>query len=101
MSIFINTNTNEYPRHIGDIQILYPYHKGEDFLPDGWHLVEPTAHPTITSEQTVEESFPVNIDGKWKQSWVVRDLTDSEAQEKERLFLEDQKRLNPSTEEEG
>lgn len=75
--IFISPN-NEYPRHIGDIQIDYPnWQEGEE-LPLGWKQVEPVAKPEVTADEIAFEDFPVEVDGIYKQNWKVRPLTDEE-----------------------
>lgn len=77
MSLFISPN-NEYPRHIGDIQLLNPnWNPGQD-LPEGWTSVEYTEAPETSGIAIAFEVFPKEIDGVWYQSWDTRDLTQQE-----------------------
>jgi hypothetical protein len=76
MSIYLNTQTQEYPRFIGDLQLL-GWVVGEP-LPENWVEVTSINPPTITNNQIATEEFPVNIDGTWSMSWVVRELTEEE-----------------------
>ena len=75
--IYISPN-NEYPRHIGDIQLEHPQFKEGDALPDGWVKVEETDRPTVGTDQIAYEDFPVEVDGVMTQNWVVRDMTQEE-----------------------
>ena len=72
--MFINENTKEYPRFIGDLQLLHPG-TTTDTLPDGWALVEETSMPEPQSGKGVFEAEPKQINGVWKQQWETRDLT--------------------------
>ena len=71
---------NEYPRHIGDIQLENPGFKEGDTLPEGWVKVEESDRPVISEGQVAYEVFPVETDGVWYQAFEVRDLTDQEIQ---------------------
>ena len=75
--LYINSE-NEYPRHIGDIQIDHPSFKEGDALPTGWVKVEESERPTAGTDKVTVESFPEEIDGVMTQSWTVRDLTQAE-----------------------
>jgi hypothetical protein len=80
MSIYINTDTNEYPLYQGDIRILYP-DMGDDFvLPNGYAEVEDTLLPTIEIGQTFDEALPVfnSATDKYERIFTVRDLTEEE-----------------------
>ena len=75
--IYINPE-NEYPRHIGDVQLAKPGFKDGDALPTGWVKVEESERPTAGTDKVTVESFPEEIDGVMTQSWTVRDLTQAE-----------------------
>jgi hypothetical protein len=74
---YISPN-NQYPRYPGDIQIVSPGWVVGDPLPEGWIFVEETPTPEIQEGQTFYSGEPEQIDGIWKQSWIVRDLTEEE-----------------------
>jgi len=75
--LYINAE-NEYPRHIGDVQLVKPSFKEGDALPTGWQRVEESERPTAGTDQVTVEGTPEEIDGVMTQTWVVRDLTQAE-----------------------
>jgi hypothetical protein len=75
--LYINSD-NEYPRHIGDVQLAKPSFKDGDPLPTGWVKVEESERPTAGTDQVTVEGIPEEINGVITQSWVVRDLTQAE-----------------------
>jgi len=75
--LYINSE-NEYPRHIGDIQLVKSGFKDGDALPTGWVKVEESERPTAGTDKVTVESFPKEIDGVMTQTWTVRDLTQEE-----------------------
>jgi hypothetical protein len=75
--LFINPQ-NEYPRHVGDIQILNPNWQVGDPLPAGWLEVVPTENPDVPENKVLIELAPVEINGVWTQVWSLRDLTAEE-----------------------
>jgi hypothetical protein len=75
--LYINSD-NEYPRHIGDVQLAKPSFKDGDALPTGWKSVEESERPTAGTDQVTVEGFPETVDGVMTQSWTVRDLTQAE-----------------------
>jgi hypothetical protein len=80
MSIYINTNTNDYPLFEGDIRLLYPDMGTEFVLPAGFAEVEETPVPTLEIGQTFDE-FPPVFDSKskkYQRSFGVRDMTKEE-----------------------
>ena len=77
MSLFINEK-NEYPRYIGDLLLINPEWEEGDDLPDGWKLVNESEVPEFGEGQTIEEDFPVEVDGEFYRNLKVRDLTDEE-----------------------
>jgi hypothetical protein len=74
---YINENTGEYPRFIGDLQLLNPT-ATPDNLPDEWAVVVSTPQPEYQEGKNIYEGEPVKIDGVWTQQWVVRDMTTEE-----------------------
>ena len=75
--IYINPE-NEYPRHIGDVQLAKPGFKDGDALPTGWVKVEESERPTAGTDQVTVEGTPAEVDGVMTQSWIVRNLTEEE-----------------------
>jgi hypothetical protein len=75
--LYINSK-NEYPRHIGDVQLAKPSFKDGDTLPTGWVKVEESERPTAGTDKVTVESFPEEIDGVMTQSWTVRKMTADE-----------------------
>jgi hypothetical protein len=75
--LYINPD-NEYPRHIGDVQLAKSGFKDGDVLPTGWTQVEESERPTAGNNQVTVESFPETLDGVMTQTWTVRDLTQAE-----------------------
>ena len=75
--LYINAE-NEYPRHIGDVQLVKAGFKDGDTLPTGWVKVEESERPTAGTNQVTVEGFPETIDDVVTQSWTVRDLTQEE-----------------------
>ena len=75
--LYINSD-NEYPRHIGDVQLVKPSFKDGDALPTGWTKVEESERPIPGKDKLSLESFPVETDGVMKQSWTVRKMTTTE-----------------------
>lgn len=80
--IYINPD-NEYPRHIGDIQLDYPDFKQGDELPEGWVEVAEAERPTSGTNQIVYEDFPVEVDGVMTQNWQVRAMTAEEIERRD------------------
>jgi len=72
MTTYIKLSTQEYPRHIGDIEID----------PAGmadYALVEWIDPPQIDRRrQRCAVGAPVQVDGKWLTNWVVTQIPDSE-----------------------
>jgi len=75
--LYINS-ANEYPRHIGDVQLAKPSFKDGDALPTGWTKVEESERPTAGTDKVTVEGAPAEVDGVMTQSWTVRDLTQEE-----------------------
>ena len=75
--IFINSE-NEYPRHIGDIQLEFPGFKEGDAMPIGWTQVIESPRPETGADELAYEGLPQEVKGLMTQIWVVRDLTQAE-----------------------
>ena len=79
MSLFINTDTMEYPRYEGDIASE----------PNAnWAEVERTTIPEYAVGQAPYELTPILVDNTWTQQWAVRDLTSEEIENSRSLHLE-------------
>lgn len=82
MSAYIKLSTLEYPRHIGDIQLD----------PEGaaaYALVEWTDRPAFDPQtQRCGEGAPVQVDGQWRMTWVVREATAKEIEWSNKPFHE-------------
>jgi hypothetical protein len=78
MSAYINVNTMEYPRYIGDIQLINP-EVTEETIPQNWQHVLYTEPPEYThATQTAYELAPIQQNGNWTVQWAIRDLTQEE-----------------------
>jgi hypothetical protein len=72
MTAYIKLSTNEYPRHVGDIQIDPA--GLEDYAEVQW-----TDRPTFdNATERCYEDAPTLKNGVWKMTWVVRDATPQE-----------------------
>jgi hypothetical protein len=69
MSAYIKLSTLEYPRHIGDIEIDPA--GMEDYAHVEWR--DPPEWDILTKR--CEEAAPVQENGLWHMTWVVRDAT--------------------------
>ena len=72
MTAYIKLSTNEYPRHDGDIAIDPA--GAADYKNVQW--TEPPVFDTTT--QRCSEGSPVQEDGIWKMTWVVREASQEE-----------------------
>lgn len=77
MSVYIN-DLGEYPRYMGDIQLVLPEWQPGDALPTGWSEVVEVLGPSVDDSQIYYEVPPVEVDGVWTQQWEVRALTPEE-----------------------
>jgi hypothetical protein len=75
--LYINAE-NEYPRHIGDVQLAQPGFQDGDTLPNGWQSVIETTRPLPGEDKLSVEAFPVEVNGVMKQKWTVRSMTADE-----------------------
>lgn len=77
---YLKLATMEYALHEGDIRIEHPdlpiELTGDTFVPpEGYVLVTITPQPEITDDQYLTEDTPVEIDGEWRNVWVINDMT--------------------------
>ena len=72
MTSYIKLSTNDYPRHIGDIEI--DSIGVEDYAHVEW--VDMPIFDKVT--QRCGAGTPVEIDGKWYMTWIVCDLNQEE-----------------------
>lgn len=88
MSNYIKLSTLEYPRHEGDIRLEHPEitedQTGDTFpCPDTYALVQETSMPSFNPDiQTCFGGAPIQENGVWKMTWIVRNLTPEEIQAK-------------------
>jgi hypothetical protein len=80
-NLFIDADGN-YPRFMGDVQLIQPSFQLGDSLPDGWLEVAETDRPTAGDNQVVEPADPIELNGVWTQQWKVRNLTESEIEKR-------------------
>lgn len=85
---------NEYPRHIGDIQLAHPNFQEGDKLPAGWTKVERVVAPTPGNDEVLIEDFPVEVDGVMTQNWQVRDMTAEEIERRDAPITARQKLID-------
>lgn len=76
MIVYMNIVTMEYPRHIGDLQLL-GWEQGEP-LPENWVEVHQDNIPVIEKGQTYQLQEPQLIDGVWRAIYEVREMTEEE-----------------------
>jgi hypothetical protein len=84
MKAFINTLTNEYPLHIGDLQqIDVNYSLGQE-LPKNIAELIYEQQPDLGNywEHYLSQNEPQLIDGQWKVTWTVNDYAPGEYVEK-------------------
>jgi hypothetical protein len=79
MSSYIKLSTNEFPRHIGDIE-LDPAGMA-DYAPVEW-VEMPEFDPKM---QRCEAGPPQQTDGVWYWMWTVRDATPEEIEQANKL----------------
>lgn len=81
--IYLKLSTMEYPRYEGDIRLEFPdipiELTGESFpTPDEYVIVYVDERPDVSGDQYVAVGDVVNVDGVWRQTWVVKALTDEQ-----------------------
>jgi len=76
MTVYLNTQTHEYPRYAGDLNLL-GWVVGQS-LPENWEEVEETPMPETLDSEVAYEIEPKKVNNKWVQQWAIRDLTEQE-----------------------
>lgn len=80
--LFLNTVTGEYPRHIGDLELL-GWKQGEE-LPENWVEVEyATTYPEPGIDEVVFEDEPLKKNGKYYQNLKTRPMTAEEVERRD------------------
>ena len=90
---FRNSATGEYPVSRNEIISLYPNTSfpRQFEQADGFDWVAATEPPAIDQvSQYVEEGTPVNENGVWKQTWVVRSFTAEAIAERQKTAVDNQ-----------
>jgi hypothetical protein len=75
--------TGEYPRHIGDVQLVESSFKEGGTLPAGWQEVLEAERPVAGEDKVTVEGAPAEVDGVLTQQWVIRDLTEAELERRD------------------
>ena len=86
MATYLNPTTQEYPRHDGDLLLLFPDWIPGSPLPSPWVEVLPTEQPVPEGDNVSYEVFPVLDEGQWKRAWGVRPMTQLEKERKEEIL---------------
>lgn len=76
MAKYLNTDTKEYPRHQGDLELL-GWSVGEP-LPENWVEVQEVAAPETLEGEIAIELAPKLVDETWIQQWKVHTFTEEE-----------------------
>jgi hypothetical protein len=72
MTAYINLTTNEYPRHVGDIEL-------DPVGIENYAQVTWVNKPDYNTElQRCYEGEPMQINSVWYMTWIVRDATQEE-----------------------
>jgi hypothetical protein len=72
MTTYINLTTNEYPRHVGDIEL-------DPVGIENYAQVTWVNKPDYNTElQRCYEGIPILLNGIWYMTWIVRDVTQEE-----------------------
>lgn len=75
--MYLNTETNEFPRFQGDLELL-GWVAGTP-LPHGWVEVEQAEYPTdIPTDFKVVANEPEQVNGKWIMNFSVIPMTEEE-----------------------
>lgn len=75
--IYINA-AGEYPRHIGDIQLVKKGWQEGDALPEGWQAVAEIDYPIAKEGYIIFEDYPIEVEGVLTQNWQTRKMTPEE-----------------------
>lgn len=75
--MFIYKET-DYPRFIGDIQLMHPNWEESQPLPKDWAEVIQEELPNLSEGYAIEQLPLVKENGVWIQKWAQRPLTEEE-----------------------
>lgn len=75
--LFIGPN-GEYPKFLGDVQLVNPDYQIGDDLPNGWNEVIEVDPPALNKDEVYFELAPELIDGVYTQKFATRPMTDDE-----------------------
>lgn len=78
MTVFINTETLEYPLFVGDIQPDFSGIATDFITPTGYAIVQEVSPPECQDGEMWYEVAPVNEGGVWVQKFETRLVTDEE-----------------------
>lgn len=75
MAVYINKETNEYPRYQGDVRLVHPEISEEFICPPCFIEVVETQTPDFdATKETLVEEFPEFVDGAYIQKWRIEPL---------------------------
>ena len=69
MTIYINADTNEYPRYEADVLLNPTAH---------WVAVAETQTPVTAADEMAYQVTPIFVEGKYVQQWKTRKLSQDE-----------------------
>jgi hypothetical protein len=69
MTIYINADTQEYPRYEADVSLDPTAH---------WIAVADTPCPSTANDEIAYQIEPILIDGEYIQQWQIRKLSEDE-----------------------
>lgn len=75
---YLNTRSNKFPIFQDDIKTYYPSWSEENKIPNHFVEVQETDAPDFNFNQKLEYGIPELVDGKYKVTWLVTDLTPAE-----------------------
>lgn len=69
MTVYINADTNEYPRYEADV-LLDPT--------AAWVQVQQVAPPASANNEVTYQTTPILVEGEYVQQWHIRKLSEDE-----------------------
>lgn len=98
---FLNTRTNQFPVFQDDIKKKHPLWSEENRIPSYFVEVQETEVPELTFNQKLEYGTPELVDGEYRVTWIVTNLTPTELTAKKTELAMAKKQFKiPLTEEE-